>query len=84
MRIYELTSINYVGRGSGTSFAVVLKDRERSVELPLHIVQANKQLWDLVYLGMRYSATNGAEVNRAMRSQFPDPAPGGAPRQNNS
>lgn len=83
VKTYELTSMNYVGRGSGSSFAVVLKDRERSVELPLHIAQANKQLWDLVYLGMRYSAANGAEANRAMRSQFPDLAPS-APRQNNS
>ncbi|MEV0701174.1 hypothetical protein AB0I53_25155 [Saccharopolyspora sp. NPDC050389] len=72
VRTYELTSIRYVGRGSGTSFALELSDSERRVELPLHVVQSNRRLWDLVYLGMRYSAASGAQVNRAMRSQFPE------------
>jgi hypothetical protein len=72
VRTYELTSIRCEPRGGGSSFALVLKDRERRVELPLHVVQANKELWDLVYLGMRYSVANGAETNRSARATFPD------------
>jgi hypothetical protein len=75
VRTYELTSIRLVSRGVNGA-ALRLADSERSVDMPLSLVQSNRELWNYVYLGMRYSAANGAEVNRAARNTYPElPSP---------
>lgn len=71
VRTYELTHIRYRPLGQ-IEFELVLQDRDNSVGIPINIIQCNKRLWDYVYLGMRYSANNGAELTRAIRSQFPE------------
>ena len=68
---YELTSIQYKSRGAN-GFELVLIDGDRKVSLKPYLVQANRKLWNYVYLGMRHSAANGAEVDRAARSFFPE------------
>ncbi|GAA2784938.1 hypothetical protein [Saccharopolyspora taberi] len=71
VRTYELISIRYAARGMG-GVDLVLTDRTGSVVIPLSHLQANKRLWGYVYLGMRYSAANGAKLDRTTRAQFPE------------
>lgn len=72
VRLYELTRIHYVitAQGAGREFS--LDDRCGGITVPLHVLQSNERLWDLVYLGMRHSAASGAEVTRAARAHFPE------------
>ncbi|CAM00080.1 hypothetical protein SACE_0739 [Saccharopolyspora erythraea NRRL 2338] len=74
---YELTSIRLVARGAN-GHDLVLEDRDgRAVGAKPYLFQANRRLWDLVYLGMRHSAANGAEVNRPARGTYPEVAAAG-------
>ncbi|MFD0919055.1 hypothetical protein ACFQ16_04790 [Saccharopolyspora rosea] len=74
VRTYELTSIRLVPRGAN-GHELVLEDAEgRAVGITPRLLQANRRLWDLVYLGMRYSAANGANIDRTARGAFPEVA----------
>lgn len=74
VRTYELTSIRLVARGAN-GHDLVLEDRDgRAVGAKPYLFQANRRLWDLVHLGMRHSAANGAEVNRPARGTYPEVA----------
>ncbi len=72
VRTYELTRVRYLPVGQGFSCELVLADNERSVTIPVKFLQANKQLWNYVYLGIRHSAANGAELTHTARSHFPE------------
>lgn len=74
VRTYELTSIRLVPRGAN-GHELILEDSDgRAVGITPYLLQANRRLWDLVYLGMRYSAANGANIDRTARGAFPEVA----------
>ena len=72
VHLYELTRIHYVITAQGAGRELSLGDRHGGITVPLNVLQSNKRLWDLVYLGMRHSVANGAEVTRTARAQFPE------------
>ncbi|QGK69537.1 hypothetical protein GIY23_08370 [Allosaccharopolyspora coralli] len=65
LRTYELTKIHVtVG---GVAHQLILEDAHggRLEYVPIHELQLNRELWDLVYLGLLHSTyENGADVNR--------------------
>ncbi|QGK68979.1 hypothetical protein GIY23_04995 [Allosaccharopolyspora coralli] len=75
VKTYELTGIEYQPRGMN-GYELVLSDETRTVRFTPRLIQANRKIWDLVHLGMRYSVANGAELNNDARAAFPeiDPA----------
>lgn len=68
---YELTQIHIRSYGVNHP-GLFLADQERTVEISLGLLQANRKLWDYVHLGMRHSRSNGSEINMAARSVFPE------------
>ena len=71
VKTYELTRINLRSYGSNQP-GLVLADHERTVEISLGLLQYERKIWDYVYLGMRHSAANGAELDRNTRATFPE------------
>ncbi|WP_263251669.1 hypothetical protein [Saccharopolyspora rosea] len=71
---YELTSIQLVPRGANGHELILEDSHGRAVGITPYLLQANRRLWDLVYLGMRYSAANGATIDRTARGAFPEVA----------
>ena len=68
---YELTKIHC--RTYGVNEATVfLADNERTVEIPIGLVESDRTLWNYVYLGLRHSAAKGAELNPAARGPWPE------------
>lgn len=71
---YELTKIHARAYGANEP-TLTLEDGERSVEMPISLIESNRTLWNYVYLGMRHSAANGAEVTLPARGTWPELAP---------
>jgi hypothetical protein len=64
--LYELRSIGVTDSRRGLALRLVGPDGRR-LTLPFGLVEANQQLWDLVYNGIRHSAAAGAEVDDRTR-----------------
>lgn len=73
---YELTKIH--GRTYGANEPTVfLADNERTVEIPIGLAESDRTLWNYVYLGMRHSVANGAELNLPAQGTWPELAQAG-------
>ena len=68
---YELTKIEAHANGPNQP-TVSLEDRERSVEMTISLIESDRTLWNYVYLGMRHSAANGAEINLPAQGTWPE------------
>ena len=64
--LYELRSIGVTGSARGRALRVVGPNRQK-LTLPLGLLEANQQLWDLVYNGIRHSEAAGAEIDLRTR-----------------
>jgi hypothetical protein len=64
--LYELRTIGVTDSRRGLSLRLVGPDRQR-LTLPFGLLEANQQLWDLVYNGIRHSEAAGAEVDARTR-----------------
>ncbi|MBB5072149.1 hypothetical protein BJ969_005237 [Saccharopolyspora gloriosae] len=62
--VYELTKVQIVGTSGGLSWDLELADR-KGTELSINLreIQANRDLWDLVYNGIAHSVNRGAKTN---------------------
>lgn len=62
--VYELTKVRIVGTSGGLSWDLELADR-KGTELSINLreIQANRDLWDLVYNGIAHSVNRGAKTN---------------------
>ncbi|MBQ6643970.1 MAG: hypothetical protein IJH84_23455 [Saccharopolyspora sp.] len=68
---YELTKIEAHANGPNQP-TVSLEDRERSVEMTISLIESDRTLWNYVYLGMRHSAANGAQINLPAQGTWPE------------
>ncbi len=64
--LYELSSIGITDSRRGLSLRLVGPDKQR-LTLPFGLLEANQQLWDLVYNGVRHSEAAGAEIDARSR-----------------
>jgi hypothetical protein len=64
--LYELRSIGVTDLRRGLSLRLVGPNKQR-LTLPFGLLEANQQLWDLVYNGIRHSEAAGAEVDARTR-----------------
>jgi hypothetical protein len=64
--LYELHSISVRDSARGLSLRLVSQDKRR-LTLPFGLLEANQQLWDLVYNGIRHSEAAGAEIDARTR-----------------
>jgi hypothetical protein len=64
--LYELRSIRATDSSRGLALRLVGPDRQR-LTLPFGMLEANQQLWDLVYNGIRHSEAAGAEIDARTR-----------------
>lgn len=64
--LYELRAISVVDSPRGLALRLVGPDKQR-LTLPFGLLEANQQLWDLVYNGLRHSEAAGAEVDARSR-----------------
>jgi hypothetical protein len=71
VKIYELTQIHLRNHGSNQP-GLFLADQERTVEIPLGVLQYERNVWNFVHLGMQHSAANGAELDANARATFPE------------
>jgi hypothetical protein len=62
----ELRSISVTDSRRGLSLRLVGPDKQR-LTLPFGLLEANQQLWDLVYNGIRHSEAAGAEIDARTR-----------------
>jgi hypothetical protein len=68
VRTYELVQVKI---RRSISWDVLLEDRHGGKAVtPLQTLQANRDLWDLVYNGIRHSVANGAKTNQRARDWF--------------
>jgi hypothetical protein len=74
--LYELRSISVTDSRRGLALRLVGPDEQR-LTLPFGLLEANQQLWDLVYNGIRHSAAAGAEVDERARDLLALPPPRG-------
>jgi HAMP domain-containing protein len=64
--LYELSSIGVTDSRRGLALRLVGPDKQR-LTLPFGLLEANQQLWDLVYNGVRHSEAAGAEIDARTR-----------------
>jgi hypothetical protein len=64
--LYELRSISVIDSPRGLALRIVGPNRQR-LTLPFGLLEANQQLWDLVYNGIRHSEAAGAEIDARTR-----------------
>jgi hypothetical protein len=64
--LYELRSISVRDSRRGLALRLVGPDKQR-LTLPFGMLEANQQLWDLVYNGIRHSEAAGAEIDARSR-----------------
>jgi hypothetical protein len=64
--LYELRSVSVTGSVRGRALRIVGPDKQR-LTLPFGLLEANPQLWDLVYNGIRHSDAAGAEIDLRTR-----------------
>ncbi len=64
--LYELREIGVTDSRRGLSLRLVGPGAQR-LTLPFGLLEANQQLWDLVYNGIRHSEAAGAEVDARTR-----------------
>ncbi|WP_460666815.1 hypothetical protein [Kribbella swartbergensis] len=64
--LYELRSISVTDSIRGRALRIVGPNNQR-LTLPLGLLESNQQLWDLVYNGIRHSASAGAEIDSRTR-----------------
>jgi hypothetical protein len=75
--LYELRSIRVMNSPRGRALRIVGPDRQR-LTLPFGMLEANQQLWDLVYNGIRHSEAAGAEIDTRTRELLALPPRRGA------
>ena len=66
---YELVSIEVSGYAGGWNIDLADK-ADHKVSTTLSRIQANNELWDLVYNGIRHSAADGASTNTLARTKL--------------
>jgi hypothetical protein len=64
--LYELRSIRVTDSPRGPALRLVGPNKQR-LTLPFGMLEANQQLWDLVYNGIRHSEAAGAEIDARTR-----------------
>jgi hypothetical protein len=64
--LYELRSIGVTDSRRGLALRLVGPDKQR-LTLPFGLLEANQQLWDLVFNGIRHSEAAGAEIDARSR-----------------
>lgn len=64
--LYELHAISVTDSSRGLSLRLVGPNKQR-LTLPFGLLEANQQLWDLVYNGIRHSEAAGAEIDARTR-----------------
>jgi hypothetical protein len=64
--LYELRSISVRDSSRGLALRLVGPNKQR-LTLPFGLLEANQQLWDLVYNGIRHSVVGGAEIDARTR-----------------
>lgn len=70
VKTYELAEIKT--RFFSNTIYVYLTDADgRKVEAPIHIIQGDRLIWDLLYNGIRHSIAKGAELRGTARNYFP-------------
>jgi len=67
---YGLAKIDCRSQGLNQP-VLVLEDAERSLEMPISLAEADRTLWNYVFLGMRHSAAGGAAVTLRARATYP-------------
>lgn len=72
--LYELRSISARDTSRGLALRLVGPNKQR-LTLPLGLLEANQQLWDLVYNGIRHSEAAGAEFDAHTRQLLSLPPP---------
>jgi hypothetical protein len=75
--IYELRSAGVTDSPRGLALRLVGPNGQR-LTLPFGLLEANQQLWDLVYNGIRHSEAAGAEVDARTRELLALPPVGGS------
>jgi hypothetical protein len=75
--LYELRSISVADSPRGLALRLVGPNKQR-LTLPCGLLEANQQLWDLVYNGIRHSVVGGAEIDPRTREllRLPSSGPG--------
>lgn len=62
---YDLVEVKLVGASGGLAWDLELKDKKGTeISVNLREVQANRDLWDLVYNGIAHSVHRGAKTNQ--------------------
>jgi hypothetical protein len=74
--LYELRSVGVTDSPRGLALRLVGPNEQR-LTLPFGLLEANQQLWDLVYNGIRHSEAAGAEVDARTRELLGLPPVGG-------
>ncbi|WP_158885025.1 hypothetical protein [Amycolatopsis anabasis] len=70
VRIYELTEIKVTVNAAG-GYGIELRDRSGGeADTSLDFMHSNRDLWDLVYNGIRHSVASGASTNAMARSKL--------------
>jgi hypothetical protein len=64
--LYELRAISVTDSSRGLSLRLLGPNKAR-LTLPFGLLEANQQLWDLVYNGIRHSEAAGAEIDARTR-----------------
>jgi hypothetical protein len=64
--LYELRSISVRDTSRGNALRIVGPNKQR-LTFPFGLLEANPQLWDLVYNGIRHSEAAGAEIDARTR-----------------
>ena len=67
--LYELRTIRVMDSPRGLALRLVGPNAQR-LTLPFGLLEANPQLWDLVYNGIRHSDAAGAEIDPGTRRQL--------------
>jgi hypothetical protein len=74
--LYELSSVGVTDSPRGLSLRLVGPNKQR-LTLPFGLLEANQELWGLVYNGIRHSEAGGAEIDartrRLLRLPLRDP-----------
>ncbi|TWE13820.1 hypothetical protein [Prauserella muralis] len=69
VRIYELTAVKLKGTAGG--YNIHLYDvHGHEADTGLDLMYANRDLWDLVYNGIRHSVAHGAQTDALTRSKL--------------